>query len=455
MKPVNLRGAIASPGWIFATWLLMLFAPALLFACMAYLMSVGGYHEARWWQVPGRGWEIAWLVGVLVVPLVIDRLRRSRDDPAWVWRGRQAQRSTSAHYRQATPLTSAIAPGAVARACQHYLVRLALIMVFHAAAAGRPPQYAARLQVHGGADHLDPAAGFSVGGTGGTAHAMHPLSCAHPAAHHCGQRYFQESTSLPQSLRHQTSRCVAAARRGGYGRPMSKVPPVPFGKEHAQRYDQTFAKLAPFKDALHIATRGVLFGLPDNAHILCAGAGTGAELLYLAREFPGWRFTALDLSEPMLEVCRQRAQAAGMLARCRFHVGAVSSLDTTSEFDAATSILVSQFITDIDARRAFFRTIASRLRPSGILVTADLTCDLADDHSQPILDLWRHTLAYAHDKPPAELDGAMAALGNAVAPLPEAQYSALLQSAGFSRPTRYFQAVLIQAWFTQRAAQAG
>ena len=40
------------------------------------------------------------------------------------------------------------------------------------------------------------------------------------------------------------------------------------------------------KDALHLLTGTVLSELPPKAKILCVGAGTGAEILYLAQKFP-------------------------------------------------------------------------------------------------------------------------------------------------------------------------
>ena len=101
---------------------------------------------------------------------------------------------------------------------------------------------------------------------------------------------------------------------------------IPFDKEHAAVYDQRFAKLAPMKDALHLLIQLVFSELPAAARVLCVGAGTGAELIYLAQVFPQWQFTAVEPAAAMLDICRQRAEACGITARCTFHEGYIDSL---------------------------------------------------------------------------------------------------------------------------------
>lgn len=58
-----------------------------------------------------------------------------------------------------------------------------------------------------------------------------------------------------------------------------------FDAQHAAAYDDRWAPLAPMRDSLHLQMRFILQRLPERARVLCAGVGTGAELLALARFF--------------------------------------------------------------------------------------------------------------------------------------------------------------------------
>lgn len=73
-----------------------------------------------------------------------------------------------------------------------------------------------------------------------------------------------------------------------------------FGEAQAATYDERFANLAPLRQAQDLLARAVLSALPDDARILCVGAGTGAEALSLGAAFPRWRFMAVEPSGPML-----------------------------------------------------------------------------------------------------------------------------------------------------------
>ena len=57
---------------------------------------------------------------------------------------------------------------------------------------------------------------------------------------------------------------------------------LPFGKEHAPHYDENWVKLSPINQALQFISNLVLLNLPEDANILCVGAGTGAEFRFYA-----------------------------------------------------------------------------------------------------------------------------------------------------------------------------
>jgi tRNA (cmo5U34)-methyltransferase len=89
-----------------------------------------------------------------------------------------------------------------------------------------------------------------------------------------------------------------------------------FSKEMAEAYDARNRKLAPIADAMHFLIRLVLQRLPARSRVLCAGVGTGAEMLSLAEAFPEWTFLGVDPSAEMLAVCGERLKKAGLKERC-------------------------------------------------------------------------------------------------------------------------------------------
>ncbi|GMV31510.1 MAG: hypothetical protein AMXMBFR59_36350 [Rhodanobacteraceae bacterium] len=220
--------------------------------------------------------------------------------------------------------------------------------------------------------------------------------------------------------------------------------------QQASSYDERWAKTAPIRSALHFLLEAVFAGLPDEARILCVGAGTGEEIEYLAYRFPHWTFVAVDPSSAMLDVCRAKAEKGGFAARCRFHEGYLESLPDLGAFDAATCFLVSQFILDRQARSDFFRGIATRLRPGGLLASSDLASDVASSEYDALLRTWLNMMLAA-GIPAAGLEQMRAAYTRDVAILPPATVASIIASGGFDEPVRFYQAGLIHAWFARRA----
>jgi tRNA (cmo5U34)-methyltransferase len=219
--------------------------------------------------------------------------------------------------------------------------------------------------------------------------------------------------------------------------------------QQAAGYDRQWARMAPIRAGLHFLLDSVFARLPPDARILCVGAGTGVEIAHLAASFPHWRFTAVEPSGPMLDVCRDRARTEGFESRCSFHEGFLDSLPGDDGHHAATSLLVSQFILDRRDRAAFFRAIADRLLHGGVLASADLASGATAHDYQPLLAAWVDMMAAAGI--PAEgLERMREAYANDVAVLPPGEIAAIIRAGGFDAPVQFFQAGLIHAWACRR-----
>lgn len=222
-----------------------------------------------------------------------------------------------------------------------------------------------------------------------------------------------------------------------------------FDQKCASGYDQQWSKIAPLREALHLLIAAVLSDLEADARILCVGAGTGPELIDLAERFPGWRFVAVEPSAPMLDVCRRKVEERGIAARCEFHEGYLESLPPGEAFDAATSLLVSQFILDREARTGFFRGIADRLRSGGVLVNADLSSDARPAAYQSLLDVWFRMMRPAALTPEA-IEKMRAAYDRDVALLPPEEVGKIISAGGFDAPVQFLQTGLIRGWYARR-----
>ncbi len=217
----------------------------------------------------------------------------------------------------------------------------------------------------------------------------------------------------------------------------------------ASGYDRQWSKMAPLREALHLLIGAVFSDLRADARLLCVGAGTGPEVIYLAERFPGWRFVAVEPSAPMLDVCRRKAEESGVSSRCTFHEGYLESLPPGEKFDAATSLLVSQFILDREMRAGFFRGIADRLRPGGYLVNADLSSDASPPANQALLDVWFRVMA-AGDLTPDAIEKMRAAYARDVAIMTPEEVGGVISAGGFEAPIQFLQTGMIRAWFARR-----
>lgn len=222
-----------------------------------------------------------------------------------------------------------------------------------------------------------------------------------------------------------------------------------FTEELAKTYDQKNSGLAPIADNLHFLVRMVLAGLPERARILCVGVGTGAEILSLSKEYPGWSFVGIDPSAPMLEVCRERLKREGVMDRCELIHGYAQDIPDREKFDAALCILVAHFIKR-EQRPSFYENILRRLKAGAYLVSAEISFDFDSKAFPSMMENWAR-VQLKMGATPESLQSLPQMLREALGVIPPSETEDLLRAAGISCPIRFFQAFMITGWYGRKA----
>ncbi|MCO8073588.1 class I SAM-dependent methyltransferase [Acinetobacter lwoffii] len=136
-------------------------------------------------------------------------------------------------------------------------------------------------------------------------------------------------------------------------------------------YDDHIRKLIPGYELVHQQIEAILSTeLPETAHILVVGCGTGYELSYLLQRYPDWTFTAIDLSAAMLEQASKNLNSIDR-QRVKFIQSTIQELHHPDTFDAALAILVAHFIPNSEKNR-FFQAIHQCLKTNSLALTYDL-----------------------------------------------------------------------------------
>ena len=195
-----------------------------------------------------------------------------------------------------------------------------------------------------------------------------------------------------------------------------------------------------------------ILGSNDRAHILVVGAGGGAQEIVTASVLgPKWRFTAVDPSQPMMDIAVAQLTQQGLAGRTDFHLGYVDDLPTDQQFDAATLFGVLHHQPGDEAKHRLLRSIASRLAAGAPLILAGNRYAYA---SQPLLlaawgERWRMQGATS-DEVQSKLGKI---LEGADPPVSEEAVAALLADAGFEQPTWFFSSLFWGACLAKRSTK--
>lgn len=222
---------------------------------------------------------------------------------------------------------------------------------------------------------------------------------------------------------------------------------IEFSERAAADYDERIIKLVPGYGVIRdLVAVQLLDGLPTDARVLVAGAGTGAELVRFAHLAPGWRFTAADPSADMLRIARDKVTAAGFETRVDFIEAAVEDLARMEAHHAAVALLVGHFVPDDGSRQRFLAAIARQLSPGALFLTVDAAQSALGAGGAAIYRRW----AMLAGQSPAAADQMCHRVAVSQHPLRASRLAELFEAVGFEPPTLFFKALDYEGYLTRR-----
>lgn len=193
-------------------------------------------------------------------------------------------------------------------------------------------------------------------------------------------------------------------------------------------------------------------GADSPAHVLVVGAGGGAQEIVTASVLgPRWRFTAVDPSQPMMDIAVAELTQKGLAQRTEFHLGYVHDLPAECRFDAATLFGVLHHQPGDQAKRQLLNSIASRLAPGAPLILSGNRYAYASQSL--LLAAWGERWRMGGSTP----DEVQAKLGKilegADPPASEHAVAELLAGTGFEQPNWFFSSLFWGACLARRAGE--
>ena len=154
----------------------------------------------------------------------------------------------------------------------------------------------------------------------------------------------------------------------------------------ASTYDLARRKLVPCYDSFY---RWALDLIPEKAKtIVDLGAGSGLFTAMIRRRFPEARIHAVDFSEAMLELARERmARTFGEDAKTSFERADYMTSELPAESCAIVSSLSIHHLEDTE-KQALYGRIHATLKPRGVFVNADHTAGATAALEEQYQEVW-------------------------------------------------------------------
>lgn len=216
---------------------------------------------------------------------------------------------------------------------------------------------------------------------------------------------------------------------------------IDFNGKWSNEYDDTAYKIIPSYHSIYELTQHLLRDrLDEEARILVAGAGTGKEIVECSQNNPKWFFTGFDPAEPMLCIARKKMADASLENKVSLVLGMIDDV-TKKDFDAATSILVMQFLPDDGTKLNYLKGIFDKLKPGAFLILVDLEGEVGSEEYNTLNTAWKNQQLFTRGDDDRVRKEFMIR-EKEVHFIPQNRIESLLGEVGFYKIYKFFKAYL-------------
>jgi tRNA (cmo5U34)-methyltransferase len=211
-----------------------------------------------------------------------------------------------------------------------------------------------------------------------------------------------------------------------------------FDEVRAANYDQQADAAIIGHAALYDVVMTMLAGHPMQ-RVLVVGAGTGTETIRLAKRYPGLDLVAVDPSEAMLKMAREKLARENLSADLR--VGVLEDFDDLTGLDAVVMIGALHHLDSKDQQSALLRELGRRVRPGGLMIAGAQFGPISDPLRRAAWEQrWRDS-SMSED----EIVLRRQKVGEIMA-LETEQFKSWLVEFGFGHHERVFSSLFLEVW---------
>lgn len=223
-----------------------------------------------------------------------------------------------------------------------------------------------------------------------------------------------------------------------------------FEGDRATQYDDNIPTWVPnyrfIQQSIPAILKSYLSEEADHS-ILVAGCGTGQEIAEIKQQVSQWKITGIDPSPQMIRLAQMKLAWQQNDPLLKLKTGVVRDLPVEPQFDAATLMLVLQFIPDHeDGKLSLLRNIAQRLRAGAPLIISDIYAP--DDFQQQLAYFKQYMMAKGLSAQMVD-DGLLHVQEDTHRLSPE-RLSELLEEAGFHSPRMFCKAFYYGGWIAEK-----